>query len=421
MAMPSEQLSVERIVGKLYESESTRIRATLVRLLGSMELAEDALHDAFRAAVEQWPEDGVPDNPRSWLISTGRFQAIDRIRRRSTYDEKLAELADTIERHDEEPPDVDDDLGDDRLRLVFICCHPELPHHAQVALTLREVCGLTTEEIANAFLVATPTLAQRIVRAKRKIRDEDIPYEVPTGDELDERLDAVLNVIYLVFNEGYMASSGPGALRPELSSEGTYLGELLHELLPEPEVKGLLALMLFHEARRPARTDPKGEIVVLEEQDRALWDRNMIARADSLLEEALRAPVVGPYALQAAIAGVHADANEASETDWEEIVALYDLLLRAHPSPVVELNRAVAVAMRDGPQAGLDLIEELLANGDLDGYHLAHSAKAELCRRLGRSDEAKRAYHKAIDVCSQERELQLLRRQLESVASSTRT
>ncbi|OGW91199.1 MAG: RNA polymerase subunit sigma-24, partial [Nitrospirae bacterium RIFCSPLOWO2_12_FULL_63_8] len=361
-------------VDAVYRSDSRQIFATLVRLLGDFDLAEEALHDAFKTALEQWPLDGVPANPRAWLVSTGRFKAIDAIRRRA----RLQPLPDDIDQRLVADPDDsaalnDESIEDDRLRLIFTCCHPALSLDAQVALTLREVCGLTTEEIARAFLTTAPTLAQRIVRAKAKIRNARIPYEVPTATDLPDRLDAVLRVVYLVFNEGYSASSGAALTRHDLSSEAISLGRLLVELLPEPEALGLLALMLLHDSRRTARTSPSGELILLDDQDRLLWNRDQIAEGLALVERALVARQVGPYTIQAAIAAVHAAAPSAAATDWAEIVALYDLLARAEPSPVVELNRAVAGAMRDGPAAGLEQVDAILARGDLDNYHLAHA------------------------------------------------
>ena len=401
---------------RLYRTESRRVLATLIRLLGSFDLAEEALHDAFTAAVEQWPSAGVPANPRAWLVSAGRFKAIDRIRRRAKFDATLTELARELDEDSEIAPQPDAaGVEDDRLRLVFTCCHPALPSDAQVALTLREVCGLTTEEIAHAFLTAPSTLAQRIVRAKNKIRTARIPYEVPERDQLPERLDAVLRVIYLVFNEGYSASSGISITRHDLSGEAIRLGRLLMELLPEPEVMGLLALMLLQESRRAARTSADGEIVLLADQDRSLWDRAQIAEGAALVERALSSRRYGAYALQAAIAAVHAGSPSGDETDWHEIVGLYDVLLRVAPSPVVELNRAVAVAMRDGPDAGLAFIEALLAQGDLADYHLAHSARAELCRRAGRLPDARASYERALELARQEPERRFLLRRLEEL------
>ncbi|QSI30175.1 RNA polymerase subunit sigma-24 [Variovorax sp. RKNM96] len=401
-------------IDAIYRTESRRIFATLVRLLGDFDLAEEALHDAFRSALEQWPRDGVPANPRAWLVSAGRFKSIDGIRRQARFTawddaaEHTAALADPAPAWDDDT----DDLEDDRLRLVFTCCHPALAPDAQVALTLREVCGLATEEIARAFLVPAPTIAQRIVRAKARIRDARIPYQVPSLAELPERLDAVLRVVYLVFNEGYAASSGESVTRADLSAEAIRLGRLLVDLLPDPEALGLLALMLLHDSRRAARTSPDGELVLLDAQDRSLWNRTQIGEGAALVERALLSRRFGPYALQAAIAAVHAEAREAAATDWPQIVGLYDVLLRLDPSPVAELNRAAAIAMRDGPAAGLALIDALLARGELAGYHLAHGARAELCRRLGRIDEARVAYERALSLARQLPERKFLERQL---------
>jgi RNA polymerase sigma-70 factor (ECF subfamily) len=405
--------SARSAVDAIYRAESRRVFATLVRLLGDFDLAEEALHDAFRAALEQWPREGVPANPRAWLVSAGRFKAIDGIRRRSRFDsmEDVAEQVDAV--IDENAVRSDrDSIEDDRLRLIFTCCHPSLAPDAQVALTLREVCGLTTEEIAQAFLSAAPTLAQRIVRAKAKIRDARIPYRVPDPDELAERLDSVLRVVYLVFNEGYSASSGQSLTRVDLSGEAIRLGRLLVELLPEPEAIGLLALMLLQESRRAARASPAGDLILLNDQDRTLWNRDQIAEGSALVTRSLASRRAGPYALQAAIAAVHADAASAEATDWEEIVGLYDVLLRVEPTPVVELNRAVAIAMRDGPAAGLALIEAILARGDLDDYHLAHAAHADLCRRLGKTVEARASYQRAIALARQGPERRFLERRL---------
>ncbi len=405
------------MVDVVYRSDSRRVLATLIRLLGDFDRAEEALHDAFAAAVERWPRDGVPANPRAWLVSAGRFKAIDAMRRRARFDASLAELA---ARLDAEPADAAawDDAGveDDRLRLIFTCCHPALPPDAQVALTLREVCGLTTEEIARAFLAAPPTLAQRIVRAKAKIRDAAIPYQLPSRTELPERLNTVLHVVYLVFNEGYSASSGQSLTRPDLSGEAIRLGRLLVELLPEPEAMGLLALMLLHEARRAARTSATGELVLLDDQDRALWNRDQIAEGAALVTQVLASRRFGPYALQAAIAAVHAEATSAAATDWAQIVGIYDVLLRADPSPVVELNRAAAVAMRDGPAAGLALIDAILGRGDLPDYPLAHSARADLCRRLGRTADARASYERALALTRQEPQRRFLERRLAELA-----
>src|SRR5262245_1891520 len=404
---------VRELVDDVYRSESRRILATLIRLLGDFDLAEEALHDAFRAALEQWPRDGVPANPRTWLVSAGRFKAIDTLRRRARFDASLATLAEQLDRDANDAVGQDNEgLEDDRLRLIFTCCHPALSPEARVALTLREVCGLTTEEIARAFLSAPPTLAQRIVRAKSKIRDAKIPYEVPSRAELPERLDTVLHVIYLVFNEGYSASSGASLTRTDLSGEAIRLGRLLAELLPEPEVLGLLALMLLHESRRAARTSPEGELVLLEEQDRSLWNREQIAEGMALVERSLSSDQFGLYTLQAAIAAVHAEAPDIATTDWAEIVGLYDILAQAVASPVVELNRAVAVAMRDGPLAGLNLIDAILARGELADYHLAHAARADMCRRLGRTAEARASYQRALGLTQQEPERRFLERRL---------
>jgi RNA polymerase sigma-70 factor (ECF subfamily) len=405
--------SIRTLVDSIYRTESRRILATLIRLLGDFELGEDAMQDAFAAALERWPRDGVPANPRAWLISTGRFKAIDGLRRRARFDASQEQIADQLETEPTDPVGADgDSVADDQLRLIFICCHPALAPEARVALTLREVCGLTTEEIARAFLTAPPTVAQRIVRAKAKIREARIPYLVPAANELSDRMDAVLQVVYLVFNEGYCASSGDSLTRSALSGEAIRLGRLLNELLPEPETSGLLALMLLQESRRPARTSATGELILLEQQDRSLWNREQLAEGVALVERALRSRRFGPYTLQAAIAAVHAEAVEASATDWSQIVALYSLLARAEPSPVIELNRAVAVAMRDGPRAGLEIIDGLLARGELAQYYLAHSARADLCRRLGRGEEARSSYEKALTLARQEPERRFLQSQL---------
>ncbi|HEY7128045.1 MAG TPA: RNA polymerase sigma factor [Nitrospira sp.] len=403
-------------VDEVYRTESRRVLATLIRLLLDFDLAEEALHEAFAAALERWPREGMPANPRAWLVSAGRFKAIDAMRRRARYDATLSEFAKEVDAAAEEPLEPNDhDIDDDRLRLIFTCCHPALSPEAQIAMTLREVCGLTTEEIAHAFLTKPATIAQRIVRAKSKIRDARIPYEVPVSSQLPARLDAVLRVVYLVFNEGYSASSGESLTRAELSAEALRLGRLLLNLLPDPETTGLLALMLLQESRRAARTSPGGDLILLEDQDRSLWHRDQIAEGLSLVEGALSSGRFGVYTLQAAIAAVHAEAGDAAKTDWGQIVALYDVLLRVDPSTVVELNRAVAVAMRDGPLAGLQLIENLLNRGDLTDYHLAHSARAELCRRLERTEEARQAYERALTLVRQEPERRFLERRLNTL------
>jgi RNA polymerase sigma-70 factor (ECF subfamily) len=402
---------VREAVDAIYRAESRRVFATLVRLLGDLDLAEEALHEAFRAALEQWPRDGVPENPRAWLVSAGRFKAIDGIRRSARFD-PLDEDAENIAGNDDPEAWAADEIEDDRLRLIFTCCHPALQPDAQVALTLREVCGLTTEEIAHAFITAAPTLAQRIVRAKSKIRDARIPYRVPSPAELPERLESVLRVIYLVFNEGYAASAGATLTRHDLSGEAIRLTRLLIALLPEPEALGLLALMLLHESRRAARASPSGDLILLEDQDRSLWDRDMIAEGRALVERALATRRIGPYTLQAAISAAHAGAPDAAATDWSQIVGLYDVLLRVEPSPVIELNRAVAVAMRDGPAAGLALIDAILARGELADYRLAHAARADLCRRLGRAAEARASYEHALALTHGEPERRFLERRL---------
>jgi RNA polymerase sigma-70 factor, ECF subfamily len=404
----------ERLEG-LYRAESRRVLATLVRLLGDFDLAEEALQDAFAAAMEQWPRDGIPANPRSWLISTGRFKAIDRLRRRARFDGLLGELAARLVAQVPDPAEQEDDLvEDDRLRLIFTCCHPALPPDAQVAMTLREVCGLTTEEIARAFLTAPPTVAQRIVRAKARIRDGPIPYEVPSPAELPSRLEPVLRVVYLIFTEGYSPSAGDAVIRADLADEAIRLGRLLIDLLPEaePEALGLLALLLLQDSRRAARSTADGELVLLPDQDRGLWDRHRIAEAAGLLRRASASARIGPYVLQAAIAAAHAAAPTVEATDWDRIVRLYDLLARADPSPVIELNRAVAVAMRDGPATGLPLIDAVLARGQLDGYPLAHAARADLLRRLGRIPEARASYRRALDLSRQQPQRRFLRRRL---------
>lgn len=411
--------AVHAAVDALYRSESRRVLATLIRLLGDFERAEEAMHEAFVAAIEQWPVEGVPAQPRAWLVSTGRFRAIDALRRRARYDASLARLADELSEASHEPAFADDDtvVEDDRLRLIFTCCHPALPADGRVALTLREVCGLTTEEIARAFLVSAPTMAQRIVRAKNKIREARLPYQVPAQTELAERLDTVLQVVYLVFNEGYSASAGETLTRADLSAEAIRLGRLIVELLPEPEALGLLALMLLHESRRPSRTTASGDLVLLEDQDRSRWDRALIAEGTQLVERAISSRRFGPYTLQAAIAAVHAEAATSASTDWTQIVGLYDVLLRAEPSPVLELNRAVAVAMRDGPQAGLAIVDALLTRGELETYHLAHSARADLCRRLGRREDARAAYARALTLTRQEPERRFIERRLSELTA----
>ncbi|MEO4049197.1 RNA polymerase sigma factor [Pseudomonas sp. CAU 1711] len=403
----------EARIGQLYREESRRVLATLIRLLGDFDLAEEALHEAFRAAMEQWPEQGVPDNPRAWLVSAGRFKAIDQLRRQTRF-QALDDVEEPVggEAWDGER------LEDDRLRLIFTCCHPALAADAQVALTLREVCDLTTEEIASAFLATPPTIAQRIVRAKNKIRDAHIPYEVPGRRELPERLEAVLRVVYLVFNEGYFASSGECLTRQHLSAEAIRLGRLLHELLPQAEVSGLLALMLLQESRRAARSDAEGLPILLEEQDRGLWDRQLIAEGQALIDAAFAAGEIGPYCLQAAIAALHAEAPSVPATDWAQIVGLYDVLLGVAPSPVVELNRAVALAMRDGAEAGLRQVEAILERGELADYHLAHAARADLNRRLGRWGEARNAYQRALQLSQQGIDRQFLERRLAALPSA---
>ncbi len=398
-------------IDEVYRTESRRVLATLIRLLGDFDRAEEAMHDAFGVALERWSRDGVPASPRAWLISTARFRAIDAQRRRARLDARADDVAAHVHPARDEIPD-DDDVSDDRLRLIFTCCHPALSHDAQLALTLREVCGLTTEEIARAFLTAPSTLAQRIVRAKGKIRDARIPYQVPSLSDLPQRLDAVLHVVYLVFNEGYLASAGDTLTRHDLSAEAIRLGRLLQELLPEPEVDGLLALMLLHESRRTARTSSEGELVLLDQQDRSQWDRTMIDEGSALVQRALQSRRFGPYTLQAAIAAVHAEAPSATATDWRQIVGLYDVLLRADDSPVIALNRAAALAMRDGPAAGLAAIDALFAQGELLDYHLAHSARADLCRRLGLVADARASYAVALTLAKQEPERRFLQRRL---------
>ncbi len=412
-----ERASARAMVDAVYRSDSRRVLATLIRLLGDFDRAEEAMHDAFVAAVEQWPQQGVPANPRSWLISAGRFKAIDGMRRRARFDATLIELTHHLDGVTNDPAQWDDDqsIEDDRLRLIFTCCHPALPPDAQIALTLREVCGLTTEEIARGFLTAAPTLAKRIVRAKGKIRDAHIPYEVPSETDLPERLDTVLRVIYLLFTEGYSASSGGSLTRPDISIEAIRLGRLLVELLPEPEAVGLLALMLLQESRRAARSSPEGDLVLLEDQDRSLWNQEQIAEGSALVKRALSSRRIGSYTLQAAIAAVHAEAPNGAATDWAQIVGLYDVLLAAHPSAVVELNRAVAVAMRDGPAVGRALIQAILERGDLQDYYLAYSALADLNRRLGKTAEARAAYQQSLRLARQEPARRFLERRLEEL------
>jgi len=423
LALPMSENAGDRMreaVDAVYRAESRRVFATLVRLLGDFDLAEESLHDAFRAALEQWPRDGVPANPRAWLVSAGRFKAIDGIRRSARFD-PLDEDAEQFASPEDPESWGSEEIEDDRLRLIFTCCHPALPPDAQVALTLREVCGLTTEEIAYAFLTAPPALAQRIVRAKNKIRDAKIPYQVPSQQDLPDRLDSVLRVIYLVFNEGYSASSGASLTRQDVSGEAIRLARLLVELLPEPEAMGLLALMLLHESRRAARASATGDLILLEDQDRLLWDRDMIEEGTALVERALATRRIGPYTLQAAISAVHAGALRADATDWAQIVGLYDVLARVEPSPVVELNRAVAIAMRDGPAAGLALVDAILARGELSDYRLAHAARADLCRRLGRAAEARASYQRALALTQQEPERRFLERRLAELATTGRS
>jgi RNA polymerase sigma-70 factor, ECF subfamily len=407
--------SVNVLVEQLYRTESRRVFATLIRLLGDFDLAEEALHDAFTAAIAQWPQVGVPKNPYSWLVSAGRFKAIDVLRRRSRFDASLGKLVAQLDL-EESPLELgDDQIEDDRLRLIFTCCHPAIAPNTQVALTLREICGLKTEEIASAFLSSPPTIAQRIVRGKAKIRDAKIPYEVPGIADLPERLDAVLSVIYLVFNEGYSASSGESVTRSDLSGEAIRLGQLLVELLPDPEAMGLLALMLLQESRRAARSTPSGDLILLEDQDRSLWNPAQIAEGKALVEKAITSQTIGAYTIQAAIAAVHAVASTAEATDWAQIVALYDVLARVEPSPVVNLNRAVAVAMREGPAVGLEIIDDILAEGNLTDYHLSHAARADLCRRLGKTADARESYHRALALVQQEPERRFLEKRLEEL------
>jgi RNA polymerase sigma-70 factor, ECF subfamily len=422
MGLPqkAEDDAARAIVDAVYRSDSRRVLATLIRLLGDFDRAEEAMHDAFVAAVEQWPQQGVPANPRAWLISAGRFKAIDGMRRRARFDATLTELEHHLDGVTNDPTQLppqlkDESVEDDRLRLIFTCCHPALPPDAQIALTLREVCGLTTEEIARSFLTAAPTIAKRIVRAKGKIRDARIPYEIPSETDLPERLDTVLRVVYLLFTEGYSASSGGSLTRADISIEAVRLGRLLVELLPEPEAIGLLALMLLQESRRAARSSPEGDVVLLEDQNRSLWNQEQIAEGSALVKRALSSRPIGPYTLQAAIAAVHAEASNSASTDWAQIVGLYDVLLAANPSAVVELNRAVAVAMRDGPSAGLPLIEAILQRGELEDYYLAYSALADLNRRLGRTAQARTAYEQSLRLARQEPARRFLERRLEEL------
>lgn len=415
MAEPTAP-QIRQMVDELYRTESRRVFATLIRLLGNFDLAEEALHDAFAAATVKWPQEGAPANPYAWLVSTGRFKAIDTLRRRTRFDASLAELAAKLDTatHTLEIQD-DSQVEDDRLRLIFTCCHPALSPEAQVALTLREVCGLTTEEIASAFLISPSTLAQRIVRAKAKIRDAGIPYQVPSKDDLPDRLETVLQVIYLVFNEGYAASSGPSLTRVNLSEDAIRLGRLLLELLPDTEVMGLLALMLLQESRRTARTSSTGDLILLEDQDRSLWNAAQITEGRELVQQAIASGAIGVYTIQAAIASIHADAPSTTATAWNQIVAWYDVLAQVNPSPIIELNRAVAIAMRDGPEQGLQLVDDLLDQGNLKDYHLAHATRADLCRRLGQTAAARDAYEQALALAKQEPERRFLEKRLQEL------
>lgn len=411
--MPNTPENIPQLVGEIYRARSRSVFATLIRLLKDFDLAEDAMHDAFKAALEQWGEKGIPSNPLAWLVSAGRFKAIDRIRRESKFD-SLEEQRNW--QTEAASPDasglIDKAIEDDMLRLIFTCCHPALSLDARTAMTMREVCDLTTEAIASAFLVTASTMAQRIVRAKAKIREAKIPFEVPMEHELPDRLAAVLQVIYLVFNEGYYASSGESVTRVDLSSEAIRLARLLHVLLPDSEVTGLLGLMLLHESRRPARTSSKGNIILLEDQDRSLWDRYMIEEGLTLVKRAFSSKPPGPYTLQAAIAALHAEAARPEATDWAQITSLYSRLLRINPSPVIELNRAIAIAMHKGPEAGLQQIDAILERGDLDDYHLAHSARAELCRKLGRTNQARASWEHALALSQQDPERRFIQRKL---------
>ncbi len=407
---------INTAIEEIYRTGSRKVLATLIRLLGDFELAEEALHEAFAAAVEQWPREGIPDNPTAWLVSAGKFKAIDNLRKRKRHTDSVSKIALEFENETEKDEDwYKEGMKDDELRLIFTCCHPALPADAQIALTLREVCGLTTEEIARAFLTSPSTIAQRIVRAKRKIRDANIPYEIPAQSDLPDRLDSVHRVIYLVFNEGYSASAGASLTRTDLSSEAIRLGRILIELLPDTEAMGLLAMMILHESRRPARTSDNGDLVLLEDQDRSLWSKELIKEGIELVNRALSSRRFGPYTIQAAIAAVHAEAPTADETDWAQIVGLYDVLLRVEPSPVIELNRAVAVAMRDGPEEGLKLIDAILERGELSDYHLIYSARADMCRRLGRTEEARESYRRALDLTQQEPERNFIERRMEEL------